>query len=276
NGERLFVLGTNWVPLDAYHSRDRDRIGPALDLVEDLGCNMIRCWGGNVYEDDRFYERCDRAGILVWQDFTMACAIYPQDGEFRRRLETEVRQVVRRLRQHPSIALWVGDNECDQKYMSGHRRRDPNDNGLTREVIPGVLRDEDPSRAYLPSSPYADAVAFAAGEAYLPENHLWRRDFYKDTFYTASLCHFASEIGYHGCPSPDTLRKFLSPDKVWPFSDNEEWLLHSTSPIPGVDIHDYRVDLMARQVRTLFGSVPESLDDFAFASQSSQAEALKF
>jgi beta-mannosidase len=108
NGERLFVLGTNWVPLDAYHSRDRDRIQPALELVEDLGCNMIRCWGGNVYEDDLFYDLCDRMGILVWQDFAMACAVYPQDRPFQDRLRSEVRRVVRRLRQHACIALWAG------------------------------------------------------------------------------------------------------------------------------------------------------------------------
>jgi beta-mannosidase len=143
--------------------------------------------------------------------------------------------------------------------------------------VPAVLRDEDASRPYLPSSPYVDEVAFKAGERFLPEDHLWGpRDFFKSTFYTSALCHFASEIGYHGCPEPGSLRKFLSSGKVWPMAANEEWLLHGTSPIPGVDVHDYRVDLMARQVRVLFGSVPESVEEFTVASQASQAEALKF
>jgi beta-mannosidase len=277
NGERIFVMGTNWVPLDAYHSRDADRIGPVLDLVEDIGCNMIRCWGGNVYEDDRFYDLCDRKGILVWQDFAMACAIYPQDPDFQGRIRAEATAVVRRLRQHPCLALWAGDNECDQKYIWGGRRRDPNENVLTRSVIPGVLADEDPSRPYLPSSPFIDPVAFLAGERYLPEDHLWGpRDYYKGQFYTSALAHFASEIGYHGCPEPASVRRFLSPDKVWPYGDNEEWLLHATSPIPGVNVHDYRVELMASQVRVLFGTVPDTLEEFAYASQASQAEALKF
>ena len=83
NGEPVFVLGTNWVPLDAYHSRDLGRLPTALALVDELGCNMIRCWGGNVYEDDRFFDWCDEAGILVWQDFAMACAVYPQDATSR-------------------------------------------------------------------------------------------------------------------------------------------------------------------------------------------------
>ena len=277
NGERVFVMGTNWVPLDAYHSRDVDRIPVILDLVDDLGCNMIRCWGGNVYENDLFYDLCDRKGILVWQDFAMACAIYPQDPEFQARLRGEVTQVVQRLRQHPSVALWSGDNECDQKYLWNGRRRDPNTNVLTRHVIPAVLRDEDPSRPYLPSSPYVDPTAFKAGEAFLPEDHLWgpRVDF-KGKFYTSALCHFVSEIGYIGCPDPASLRRFLSPDRLWPYQDNPEFLLHATSPIPGVNIHDYRVELMATQVRQLFGAVPETLDEFSYASQASQAEALKF
>ncbi|MEA2547757.1 MAG: beta-mannosidase [Chloroflexota bacterium] len=277
NGERTFLLGTNWVPLDAYHSRDIDRIPAVLDLVEEIGCNAIRCWGGNVYEHDTFFELCDQKGILVWQDFAMACAIYPQDADFQDRLRAEATQVVRRLRQHPSLVLWAGDNECDQKYLWGGRRRNPNTNVLTREVIPAVLRDEDPSRPYLPSSPYVDEVAFVAGERYLPEDHLWGpRDYYKSPFYTSALCHFASEIGYHGCPEPATLRRFLSPDRVWPPTDNEEWLLHSTSPLPGVDVHAYRVQLMVDQVTMLFGAVPDTVEDFASASQASQAEALKF
>ncbi len=155
--------------------------------------------------------------------------------------------------------------------------KDPNTNVLTREVLPRVLRDEDPIRPYLPSSPYIGRNAFDGGSKCLPEDHLWGpRDYYKSDFYKKSLCHFVTEIGYHGCPSPDSVREFISPDELWPYQDNEQWLLHSTSPIPGVDLYDYRVELMAKQVRKLFGQVPDNLDDYAFASQASQAEALKF
>ncbi len=277
NGERVFVLGTNWVPLDAYHSRDRTRVPRVLDLVDDLGCNMIRCWGGNVYEDDAFFDLCDRKGILVWQDFAMACAVYPQDEDFRRRLGDEICATVRRLRQHPCLALWVGDNECDETWVWKDLRRDPNGNVLTREVIPRVLAEEDPSRPYLPSSPYVDPVAFRSRERWLPEDHLWGpRGYYKGAFYIDAVCHFASEVGYLGCPAPESLARYLSPEKIWPPIDNEEWLLHSTAPLPGVDLHAYRVDLMASQVRALFGDVPDTLTDFAFASQVAQAEALKF
>ena len=113
NGEPVFILGTNWVPVDAYHSRDHERIPAILDMVEEIGCNMIRCWGGNVYEDDLFYEICDQKGILVWQDFVMACATYPQSPAFQHFIEREARAIVKRLRMHPCIALWAGDNECE-------------------------------------------------------------------------------------------------------------------------------------------------------------------
>lgn len=270
NGERLFAMGTNWVPADAFHSRDHSRIPQMLEMAGDLGCNMIRCWGGNVYEDDLFYEICDQKGIMVWQDFSMACAVYPQDNEFCSRLESEARKVVRRLRQHACLVLWAGDNECDMAYSWFGRHMDPNANRLTREVLPRVLLEEDPSRPYLPSSPFIGPEAFKAGEEFLPENHLWGpRDYYKGPFYKGSLCHFASEIGYHGCPAPDSIRKFISPDKLWPYQDNDEWLAHSTT-------YSYRIELMAKQIRELFGQVPDNLDDFAFASQVSQAEAKKF
>ena len=277
NGERLFVLGTNWVPLDAYHSRDIERVDRAVALVEEIGCNMVRCWGGNVYESDRFFDQCERAGILVWQDFAMACAVYPQDEAFQDTLRREARHVVRRLRQHPCLALWAGDNECDMSFLWGSSGVDPNTNVLTRQVLPEVIRQEDPRRPYLPSSPYIAPDALAKGLQYLPEDHLWGpRDYYKGSYYTSSLCHFASEIGYHGCPSPDSIRRFITPGSEWPCTDNREWLLHSTSPIPGVNLFDYRVDLMAKQVRVLFGHVPDNLEDFAYASQCSQAEAMKF
>lgn len=207
----------------------------------------------------------------------MACALYPQDADFCRRLETEARAIVKRLRQHPCLVLWAGDNECDQASGWLGRKHDPNENVLTRQLLPRVLREEDSSRPYLPSSPYIDPVAYQAGEHFLPENHLWGpRDYYKSRFYKESLCHFVSEIGYHGCPTPESLRRFISPEYLWPYQHNPEWTLHSTSPVPGEDLYDYRVELMAKQVRELFGAVPDTLEEFAFASQASQAEAMKF
>ncbi len=278
NRERIFMKGSNWVPLDAFHSRDIERVDKAMEMVRDLDCNILRCWGGNVYESKRFYELCDEAGVCVWQDFAMGCAIYPQDAGFMSRLETEVRATVRRLRQHPSIILWAGDNECDSAF-GWHKLGDPNRNAITRELLPKIVWEEDPCRPFLPSSPFIDGEVWKAGERYIPEQHLWGpRDSFKSDFYRNSTAHFASEIGYHGCPSPKSIGKFISKGKLWPWQGNEEWQLHASCPTPdfmGQD-PDSRNALMAKQTKELFGAVPEDLEGFAFASQCVQAEAKKF
>ena len=279
NGLKTFIFGSNWVPLDAFHSRDKERIAPALELAKEAGINMLRLWGGNVYEDDLFYDLCDEYGIMLWQDFSMACALYPQDTEFQGRIKTEAESVIKRLRNHASLALWSGDNECDFGYMYwAGLKHNPNDNVLTRVVLTEALRLNDPFRDYLPSSPYIDSEAYEKGEKYLPENHLWGpRDYYKSNFYAGSLCHFASEIGYHGCPSVSSMEKFISKDKLWPYENNEEWLIHASQPILDFNgSYAYRIDLMAKQINEMFGFTPGSLEEFALASQISQAEAKKF
>lgn len=288
NGKPVFCMGTNWVPVDAFHSRDAERIPEILPMLTDLGCNIVRVWGGNVYEDDLFYDYCDRDGIMIWQDFIMGCATYPQDEDFRMRLGLEIEAAVKRLRNHTSIILWAGDNENDCSYNWHGVRRDPNKvNLLTRRVIPEVLERLDFFRPYLPSSPYVDETAFANGSKNISEDHLWGpRDYFKGNYYKNTVCHFASETGYHGCPSPDSLKKYISPEKLWTATeparwsgiDNDEWLCHATAQEtdPRKD-YVYRIRLMADQVTTLFGSsVPCTLNDFARASQISQAEAKKY
>ncbi|MGI6459653.1 MAG: glycoside hydrolase family 2 protein [Candidatus Hydrogenedentales bacterium] len=136
------VRGTNWVPLDAFHSRDAERLADAMALADDLGCNMIRCWGGNVYEDPAFFEHCDEKGILVWQDFAFACCRYPQHEAFFERVRHEAETVVTRLRNHASLALWCGDNEIDECYASDGLS--PAQNRISREVLPQVVHRCDP------------------------------------------------------------------------------------------------------------------------------------
>jgi len=277
NGTPILVKGSNWVPADAFHSRDAERVPKILALFDDLGCNMLRCWGGGVYEDQPFYDFCDAHGILVWQDFCMACARYPQDEAFLAVMREEAESVVRKLRNHPCIALWAGDNECDEASLwSG--RLDPNANRITREVLPQVVRRCDPWRPYLPSSPYMAPEVFASGDhSLMPEDHLWGpRDYYKSRYYTETTAHFISEIGYHGCPSIESLKQFLSPDKLWPWQGNDEWRIHAADTWPQPGPYAYRIELMAKQIRELFGVEPKNLEDFVLASQISQAEAKKF
>lgn len=274
NGKTIFCKGSNWVPMDAYHSRDKERIPKALDMIEDLNCNIIRLWGGNVYENDLLFDICDKKGIMVWHDFGMACGSYPMTDDFKEKIKVEIRKVVKRLRQHPSIILWSGDNECDCFYSNADLNVNPENNVITRKVIPEILAQEDFTRPYLPSSPYCK-VNFAKFGEITSEGHPWGpRDYFKGKYYQDGIFHFASEIGYHGMPNLESIKKFISPDKIWPM-DNDEWLLHASSPAFCDDFH-YRNNLMVRQVRELFGNVPEDIETFIKASQISQGEAKKF
>ncbi len=279
NDTPVMVKGTNWVPLDAFHSRDAARVANAVALLDDLHCTMVRCWGGNVYEDDAFFDLCDERGMLVWQDFAFACCIYPQDADFLEQVRVEVQTIVEKLRNHPSLALWCGDNEIDMVHLS--QGLEPTHNRLSREVIPQVVHRFDPHRVYLQSSPYLSPEAEAT-KSNMPEQHLWGpRSYFKSEFYTQHSAHFIGEIGYHGCPNVSTLKTFISPESLWPWQDNAEWQTHAVhhwhdnADTRAVLTRD-RIALMASQIRELFGDIPEDLATFALASQITQAEAKKF
>jgi beta-mannosidase len=277
NGEPIMIKGSNHVPLDAFHSRDHLRLIDAMKLYDDIGCNMIRCWGGNVYEDHAFYDFCDSRGIMVWQDFAFACAFYPQTDEFQKVVAAEAEAVIRKLRNHPSIALWAGDNEVDVLMLMLEPGFNPERNRLTRQTLPPVVARCDPFRSYLPSSPYCGPEVVKKGIEFASEQHLWGpRDYYKSPYYSQSNACFASEIGYHGCPSVRSMKQFISAGKLWPWENNDEWLTHATNPLENNDLYKYRIKLMADQIHALFGFYPANLQDFVRASQISQAEAVKY
>ncbi len=292
NHRPVFAMGTNWVPLDVFHGRDIERMPRALEMLYDSGCNIVRCWGGNVYEDHNFFDFCDEHGIMVWQDFAMGCAIYPCDSIMQENLRVEVEHVVKKLRNHASLCLWAGDNECDIAWFGWHGfRRNPADNVLTRKIIPEVLREQDISRPYLPSSPYLDENAFASGKLDLmSEDHVWGpRDYFKGNYYRNTVCHFASETGYHGCPAPTSLKSFIPADELWPIFDgatdenpllgtpHPSYLAHQTAMELNQDnVFGYRIRLMTNQVENMFSDRPMDLDTYARMSQASQAEAFKY
>lgn len=280
NGVPIFVRGFNHVGLNALHGGDPGRLDDFFRLAEPLQGNMIRCWGGSVYDEDEFYARCDRAGMMVWQDFAMACTYHPRTPEFQARIRREAESVVSRLRNHACLALWCGDNEVDifilrRGKVFGSR---PEENDLTRRVLPEVLRRLDPARAYVKSSPEItpESLAFPDPEQAVPEQHLWGAgSYFKSPFYLGSRASFVSEVGYLGCPGRSSLRRFLSPEKLWPWRNNDEWNLHSTEtgPVAGTAV---RLEWMAKQMRECFGEVPETLPEYVRLSQIVQAEALKF
>ncbi|MGI6671502.1 MAG: glycoside hydrolase family 2 protein [Christensenellales bacterium] len=271
----ILCKGSNWVPLDALHSRDAQRLQAGHDLLHDIGCNIVRCWGGNVYEDHAFFDLCDERGILVWQDFAMACAVYSPDAAFAAQIEEEAAHVVRKLRNHPSILLWAGDNEVDEGLSALYLPCDNSRyNALTREVLPRVVRMHDPYRVFLPSSPYIpDGIA----RYQVPEQHNWgARAYFKDDFYKHTTAHFVSECGYHGCPAVASLKQYIPPEHLQQWLNNPIWDAHNTDYLPFGARGYNRIQLMHDQVDLLFGQVPTNLIDFARLSQISQAEAKKF
>ena len=272
NGVPILVKGSNWLPTDTFHSRDGARYEKILALFADLGCNMLRAGGWGIYEDDAFFDLCDRNGIMVWQEFALSNGMYPQTPEFLEVMREESTAVVRRLRNHPALALWCGDNEGDLVYLFAGL--DPAHNKITREVLPEVTFQCDPYRPYIPSSPYASPEVVATGNhALMPENHLWGpRDYFKSRFYTEHTAHFIAEIGENGCPGLSSLKRFLDAQHLWPWQNNSQWILHSTSMVG--DAYHNRV--LANEEREFFGSLPDKIEDFILATQITQAEAKKF
>ena len=154
------MRGVNWIPDDAFpHRVDRARYAARLAQTADAGCNLVRVWGGGIYEDDAFYDECDERGLLVWQDVLMACASYAEEEPLRSELLAEVRDNATRLAPHPSLVLWCGGNEnlwgfvdwdwdvrLDGKTWGA---------GYVHDLLPTLLAELDPARPYVPGSPFS-------------------------------------------------------------------------------------------------------------------------
>lgn len=282
NGEKVFIRGTNWVPMDAFHGRDAQHLDSAQAMLADLNCNMVRMWGGGVYEPDSFYDFCDREGILVWQDLMTASGLYPQSDEYAALTRMEIQSVALRLRNHPSLAIWCGNNENDfaPTWNFGPGLFDPNRDRTSRRTIPEVLYEFDPLRPYLPSSPYMSPEDFR-GTARHSEEHIWSREYYKGRSYLENRYKFISEMGYHGCPNRASLERMMTKECVYPWVGdgwtwNREWQCKACVPFddPGHDLVT-RNNVMLKKIRMVFGEVSRDLDDFILQSQFVQAEALK-
>ena len=284
NGVPVFWRGVNWSPLSPFPSENEKRLGDGCDHLWQTGSNCVRMWGGGIYEADEFFDFCDSHGIMVWQDFMMACAVYPQDETFQKILEEEVTYQVCRLRSRASLMLWSGDNECDCAFNTwGGVVRDPNGNVVTRETLPRIIRMHDFSRPYLPSSPYISKECFD-NKLHSPEEHLWGdRPHFASDFYVKSECLFVSEIGYHGAVSPASAKKFIGEKYLYPLLDekgnaNPHWLAHSTESTSSAREmpYSYRMKMLVRKVTDYVRTLPATYEDFARVSQIIHAEAVKF
>ena len=213
NGADVFAKGVNWIPCEAHPARRTEaRYAHLLQSVADANMNMVRVWGGGLYEPDFFYEECDRLGILVWQDMMFACGLYPDWREFQDNVRAEVRHQVLRLRSHPSIALWCGDNEnlsCSWVTRSEYALVD-----RLNCVEKDAVAEADPTRAYWPSSPCSgDRVYDNNFNRDIGDTHLWgvpHGDRRLDG-YLASRARFVSEYGFGSFPSAGSTATFAEP-----------------------------------------------------------------
>ncbi|MDR1093811.1 MAG: hypothetical protein LBL66_06650 [Clostridiales bacterium] len=277
NGVPVKAKGANLAPPDALPARGAGKFRGLAALLKEANCNMARVWGGGVYGSDGFYDACDEAGILVWQDVMLACHMYPQDGDLCARVRAEVEAVARRIRNHPSLALWCGGNETDWNWFctGGNAENDK----LTRGAIPAALRAADPDRPYYESAPAftgeytrkhggvfsEDLEQIERQRAELPEEHWWwsRGDYRK---FAAVTHKFIGETGYSGMPPLSSIQKFMPPGEERPSPDNPHWAAHLFPTDPSWDA----------PAKNYFGEVPFNTEDLILATQIAQAEAYKF
>jgi beta-mannosidase len=274
NGKKIFARGVNWIPADSFLTRPGvNKYRKLLSLAKDGNMNIVRVWGGGIYEPDHFYEICDELGLLVWQDFMFACASYPEYPAFIESVKEEVKQNVTRLQHHPSIAIWCGNNENewlwhqDQKKsyteMPGYR--------IYSELIPSIVKETDPARPYWESSPFIDKPenekyeedpnSQASGNRH--QWDIWSRFIdYTMVKYDNSL--FVTEFGFQGPANQETLEKVIPAEERNPQSRLFEF-------------HNKQVEGNERIFKFLAGHLPvkTTWKDFIYLAQLNQGLALK-
>ena len=271
NGKRIFAKGANWIPADNVLSwikpEDYEKL---LYMAKEANMNMLRVWGGGIYEDEKFYSLCDELGIMVWQDFMFACAEYPDYLEWFRKLSNrEIREVVRDLRYHASIVLWCGNNENNWGFeewpmMTRKVKGEHPGNILYLHDFPMICAQEDPTRPYWPSSPYGGAKANSPKSG---DRHIW--NVWSGGVDYRGYAHedgrFISEFGFQAAPDPKTIDFFAKRE--------EQGIFH-----PVIVDHNKQVKGQERMlyfINSHFGLVTE-FNTFVYLSQLNQAEAIKF
>jgi beta-mannosidase len=233
NGVRIFVKGANWIPDDHLMTRiTKDRLRRRITQALDANMNMLRIWGGGIYETDDFYDLCDQMGVMVWQDFLFACAAYSEETPIREEVEAEVRDNVTRLTPHASLVLYNGSNENTWGWWDWSWQPVLGDmswgQGYYDEVLPGLLAELDPTRFYTPSSPYSSHHKYDELHANDPkfgtvhEWKVWNQIDYSQ--YRSYVPRFCSEFGFQGPATWSTLERSLPAEGF--DQDSPIWLLH--------------------------------------------------
>ena len=266
NGIDVFAKGANWVPSNSLTwDAAPEHYRHLVELAHEAHFNMFRVWGGGIYEPEVFYDLCDELGIMIWQDFMYACAMYPDDDPaFMESAETEARDALKRLRRHPSVVLWCGNNECQEAWVLGDwPARAPRHLGerLYDDVLPDVVRQLSPGTPYWPGSPYGGPTTRSRT---VGDFHDWYSLPNWPT-YDANAPRFSSEYGFRSVPQRETVDAMISPEFQWDRHgpQNNVW-----------DYHHGACGWM-RDVMPQFGD-PQTLDEYIMISQEVQATLMRY
>lgn len=276
NGKPMFAKGANFIPDDALLPNvTQERYKRIFEDVKAANMNMLRVWGGGIYEDDEFYDEADRNGILIWQDFIFACSSYPHDPLFVGRVESEAEYNIKRLRGHASLAMWCGNNEIYEamRYWGWQRKysaeafaeMERGYNVLFREVLPQMVERLDGTRFYMHSSPY-EANWGRPNSWKTGDSHNWGTWHGRKPFesFDTDVPRFMSEYGFQAFPEMKTIRTF---------AEEKDFELES----PVMNAHQ-KADIgnaLIRQTMRLYYMVPEKFEDLVYVGLVLQGQGIR-
>ena len=271
NGKRVFAKGANWIPDDHFLTRvTRERLARRVDQAVDANMNMLRVWGGGIYETDDFYDVCDEHGVMVWQDFPFACAYYAEEDPLRGEVEAEARENITRLVDHPSLVLWNGNNENLPAYAEWEGWQDSLEgrtwgSGYYHDLLPKIVEELDPTRPYAPGSPYSPGD-LPPNDAHHGTRHDWDVwNFLDYTHYRDHIPRFSAEFGFQGPPTWTTLTRWIQDRPLTPTS-------------PAFRLHQKAVNGNGNLDRGLAHHlpIPTDFEEWHWATQLNQARAVAF
>ncbi|MHB9070005.1 MAG: glycoside hydrolase family 2 protein [Sedimentisphaerales bacterium] len=267
NGLPIYARGAAWIPASLFiGSTTEADYEKLLIAAKDANINILRVWGGGIYETNAFYNICDRLGIIVWQDFTFACAYYPDRTWFTDAVKIEAAQNITRLRNHPSLVIWCGNNEIDWMHANGWMGKSKKFYGrdIYHKLLPQIAAELDPDRDYITSAPLGSAKN--PNEPSTGTVHQWEvwSGVKPTDDYLKQIPRFVDEFGFQALPDKKTLKSFVPDKKMHPASWEIE--KHDYQPAGTQKLHHY-INELFRPAATL--------DEFIYLSQITQARAIK-
>lgn len=280
NGIPVFAKGSNYIPQDNFLPRvTEERYRQTVRDAADANMNMLRIWGGGIYENDIFYDLCDEMGIMVWQDFMFACSMYPAEGDWLENMKLEARDNLIRLRNHPSIVIWCGGNECldawyNWGWKSAHEKTDPlQANRIEKEMhtqyfvaLPEMMKAYAPDSYYWTNSPFSGECKGSDGIN--GDRHyygVWQRK-HPISQYNNEKSHFFSEYGVQSFPQYSTILKY-APDTESHTLDSDVIMWHQRG---GENANSLIAWYLENEYRK-----PEDFRDILYVNQLFQADAMR-